>query len=137
MGLILDTGVFVVGERRGLQLPALLKNLRVQFNEPSMDISVITIAEMTHGIYRASSPERSKARAAFVEAISDLLTIHNLTPPLAKLVGRIEGEQAALGNTIAFEDLVIGATALSLNFKVLTANAKHFQLIPGLVVLTL
>jgi predicted nucleic acid-binding protein len=52
-------------------------------------------------------------------------------------VGRIEGEQAAIGNVIAFEDLVIGATALSLDFSVLTANQKHFALIPNLKVLTL
>jgi predicted nucleic acid-binding protein len=136
MGLILDTGVFVIGERRGLQVPTLLSSLLEQFNEPTMDISVVTIAELTHGIYRAVSPERARTRAEFVKAISDQLTIHSFTPPLAEVVGRIEGEQAALGNRIAFEDLVIGATALSLNFKVLTANAKHFQLIPGLVVLT-
>lgn len=137
MGLILDTSVFVIGERRGLQVPTLLSSLRAQFNEPSMDISVITIAELTHGIYRASSAERSSARTVFVQAISDLLTIHSFTPPLAKLVGRVEGEQAALCNTIAFEDLVIGVTALSLNYSVLTANPKHFRLIPNLNVLTL
>jgi tRNA(fMet)-specific endonuclease VapC len=135
MGMILDTGVFVIGERRGLQLPALLSLLRERFTEQPMDISVITIAELTHGIYRADSAERSRTRADFVGTISNQLAIHDLTPNLAKLVGRIEGEQAALGNTIAFEDLVIGATALSLNFSVLTANAKHFHLIPNLNVL--
>ncbi len=102
-----------------------------------MAISVITIAELTHGIYRADSPERSQLRAAFVEAISDKMTIHDLTPLLAKLVGRIEGEQASIGNTIAFEDLVIGATALSLNFSVLASNPKHFLRIPDLTVHTL
>ena len=136
MGLILDTGVFISGERRGLEASALIIELRRQFSDQAMDISVITIAELTHGIYRAASPERSRERAEFVEAISDLLTIHSLTPSLAKLVGRIEGEQAAIGNSIAFEDLVIGVTALSLDFSVLTSNAKHFQLIPGLNVMT-
>ena len=137
MGLILDTGVFVIGERRGLQVPTLLASLRAQFNELRMDISVVTIAELTHGIYRALSPERARTRTEFVEAISDLMTIHSFTLPLAKLAGRIEGEQAALGNTIAFEDLVIGVTALSLNFSVLTANPKHFTPIPNLNVFTL
>jgi predicted nucleic acid-binding protein len=137
MGLILDTGVFVVGERRGLKVPALLSKLRERFDEQPMDISVITIAELTYGIYRADTPERSRHRAEFLEAISDQLTIHDLTPPLARLVGRIEGEQASLGNTIAFEDLVIGATAIALDFGVLTGNPKHFTLIPNLPVLTL
>jgi predicted nucleic acid-binding protein len=48
-----------------------------------------------------------------------------------------QGEQAAKGNIIAFEDLVIGATALHLGFGVATLNAKHFQQIPGLNIVTL
>ena len=137
MGLILDTGIFIIGERRGLEIPTLLSTVREQFNEQLLEISVVTVAELTHGIYRAESPERSHARATYVKAISDLVTIHSLTPPLAELVGRIEGQQAALGKTIAFEDLVIGCTALFLGFSVLTANPKHFTLIPSLSVLTL
>jgi predicted nucleic acid-binding protein len=137
MGLILDTGVFVVGERRGLRLPALLLELQQRFGAQPMDISVITIAELAHGIYRANSPQLSNKRSDFVDAISNQLTVHDLTQDLEKLVGRIEGEQAALGNTIAFEDLAIGATALALDFGVLTGNSKHFNLIPDLPVLTL
>jgi hypothetical protein len=34
-------------------------------------------------------------------------------------------------------DLLIGATALSLGFKVLTGNLRHFQRIPGLAVVQL
>ena len=100
-----------------------------------MDISVITIAELTHGVYTAESEERSRERGEFVDAIAGQLTIHDLTPELARLVGRIEGEQAKVGNKIAFEDLVIGATALSLGFSVLTANVKHFQPVPDLDVI--
>jgi tRNA(fMet)-specific endonuclease VapC len=52
-----------------------------------------------------------------------------------QLAGRIEGEQAARGVSIAIEDLMIGATALYLGFDVATLNVKHFQAIPGLKVL--
>jgi predicted nucleic acid-binding protein len=55
---------------------------------------------------------------------------------IALLAGRIEGEQAAKGNIIAFEDLVIGATALYLGFDVATLNIRHFQRIPGLKVVS-
>jgi tRNA(fMet)-specific endonuclease VapC len=137
MGLIVDTGVFIIGERRGLEIPILLTNIRQQFNGEPLEISVVTIAELTHGIYRASSPERAQTRAAYVKAIFDLIPAHDLTPTLAEVVGRIEGQQAAIGNVIAFEDLVIGCTALSLGFGVLTSNPKHFALIPSLSVLTL
>ena len=58
--------------------------------------------------------------------------MHSVTLEIALLAGRIEGEQAAVGNIIAFEDLVIGATALHLGFDVATLNLKHFRRIPGL-----
>ena len=51
------------------------------------------------------------------------------------LAGKIDGEQQAQGVTIPFADLLIGATALSLGFSLLTANLRHFRLIPGLVVI--
>jgi predicted nucleic acid-binding protein len=49
-------------------------------------------------------------------------------------VGRIEGQQEAQGVQSAFEDLVIGVTALHLGYAVMTLNARHFQSIPGLSV---
>jgi predicted nucleic acid-binding protein len=36
---------------------------------------------------------------------------------------------------IPFGDLLIGATALSLGYKVLTGNLRHFRQIPGLSVI--
>lgn len=51
------------------------------------------------------------------------------------LAGRLDGEQAAKGIVIPFADLLIGATALSLGYSVLTTNIRHFRLIPGLTVI--
>jgi tRNA(fMet)-specific endonuclease VapC len=63
------------------------------------------------------------------------MAVHPVTAEIAELAGRIEGEQAARGISIAFEDLLIGATALHMNYAVVTLNVRHFQLIPGLSVL--
>jgi len=38
---------------------------------------------------------------------------------------------------IPLSDLLIGATALELNYSVGTTNVRHFQLIPGLNVIQL
>ena len=65
------------------------------------------------------------------------LTVYPYTRETAMLAGKIDGEQQAQGVTIPFGDLLIGATALALGFSVLTANLRHFRLIPGLDVLTL
>lgn len=64
------------------------------------------------------------------------MIVHPLSLEIAQLAGKIEGEQAAQGIAIAFEDLVIGATALYFGFDVATSNVRHFSLIPGLKIVT-
>jgi len=63
------------------------------------------------------------------------MQVYAYTQQIAEITGRIDGEQTAKGNSIPFPDLVIGAIALSLGFSVLTANQRHFRLIPGLDVI--
>ena len=53
-------------------------------------------------------------------------------PETARLAGRIEGDQAVLGVTMAFEDLLIAASALQLGSGVATGNVRHFEVVPGL-----
>jgi predicted nucleic acid-binding protein len=55
----------------------------------------------------------------------------------AFLAGRIDGEQRSVGITIPSLDLLIGATALEIGYAVVTANVRHFRLIPGLKIATL
>jgi len=59
------------------------------------------------------------------------------TRATAFLAGRIDGEQRALGVTIPSIDLLIGVTALEIGYSVVTANVRHFNLIPGLHVIAL
>lgn len=60
--------------------------------------------------------------------------MHPVTIEIARLAGRIEGQQTAQGVRIAFPDLLIGVTALHLGYAVATLNIRHFRLIPGLSV---
>jgi predicted nucleic acid-binding protein len=55
------------------------------------------------------------------------LTVYPYTAETALLDGRLGGEQQARGNSIPFSDLLIGATALSLGFSILTLNLRHFD----------
>jgi predicted nucleic acid-binding protein len=77
------------------------------------------------------------SRQSFIDEMLRDFTVFPYTKETALLAGRIDGEQQAKGITIPFADLLIGATAPSLGFPVLTVNLRHFQLIPGLKVLTL
>lgn len=67
------------------------------------------------------------------ELIRDV-PVYPITIETAKLAGRIEGTQASQGITIAFEDLLIAATALQLGFGVATGNVRHFEQVPDLKV---
>ena len=60
--------------------------------------------------------------------------IHPLTTDIAKLAGKIDAEQQSGGIVIPFADLLIGATALSLGYSVMTVNPRHFRRLPALTV---
>ena len=137
MGLILDTSVLIASDRRGESVEDILRQARAAHGEVDIALSAVSAVELTHGIYRARTDNHRERRRVFAEGVFSDLIVHPVSLAIAQLAGRIEGEQAAKGVSIAFEDLVIGATALHLGFDVATLNAKHFRLIPGLKTVTL
>jgi len=101
-----------------------------KLGEPDSALSVVTIVELTRGIYRAKSDTDCERRRAFSEELRRNMVLP-VTVEIAELAGRIEGEQASRGISIAFEDLLIGTTALHIGYAVVTINVRHFQAIPG------
>ena len=137
MGVILDSSVLIAGERRGESVQQILKRVQAAHGEIDSALSVVTIVELTHGIYRAKTDADRDRRRAFSNELRRDLVVHSVSVEIAELAGRIEGEQAARGINIAFEDLLIGATALHIGYGVLTLNLRHFQMIPTLSVVSL
>jgi tRNA(fMet)-specific endonuclease VapC len=136
VGLILDSSVVIAAERRGHTVLEILEQIKVVHGEIDIGFSVVTIAELIHGAYRARTDEDKRRRLTFIDRLCSDVPIHPVTVEMARIVGRIEGEQAAKGIVIPFEDLVIGATALQLGFDLITLNVRHFQLIPSLKVIS-
>jgi predicted nucleic acid-binding protein len=134
VGLILDTSILIESERRGEGVEDILHRIRAAHGEMDIALSTVSVVELTHGIYRARTDTDRDRRRAFAEGVFNDLIVHPVSMEIAQLAGRIEGEQAAKGITIDFEDLVIGATALHLGFDVATINVRHFRMIPGLQV---
>ncbi len=137
MGLILDTGILIASERRRESVEDILRRVRALHGEIDIALSTVSVVELTHGIYRARNDADRERRRVFAEGVFQDIVVHPVTLEIAQLAGKIEGEQAAQGIAIAFEDLAIGATALHLGFDVATLNVKHFQLIPGLKIVSL
>jgi predicted nucleic acid-binding protein len=129
--------VIIAGERRGYTVRQILEQLKAASGEIEIGLSVVTIVELTHGVQRAGTEERRKRRQAFVDELIRDVPVHPVNIETAMLAGRIEGDQAAQGVTIAFEDLLIAATALQIGFGVATGNVRHFEVVPGLKVVKL
>jgi tRNA(fMet)-specific endonuclease VapC len=132
MGLILDSSVVIAAERQGNTVENLIEQVVALAGDQDAALSSVGLTELIHGVYHAKKPETRVRRESFIEELLRDLTVYPYTKATAMLAGQIDGEQQARGVTIPFADLLIGATALSLGFSVLTVNLRHFRLIPGL-----
>jgi tRNA(fMet)-specific endonuclease VapC len=137
MGLILDSSVVIAAERRGDTVEKLIEQAVAVAGDQDAALSSIGLTELVHGIYRAQTPEMRLRRESFIEEMLRDVTVYPYTKETAMLAGKIDGEQQAKGVTVPFGDLLIGATALSLGFSVLTVNLRHFRLVPDLQILQL
>jgi tRNA(fMet)-specific endonuclease VapC len=134
MGLILDSSVVIAAERRGDTVEHLIETIVKEVGDQEAALSAIGLTELVHGIYRAKTPEIRLRRESFLnELLSDLI-VFPYTREIAYLAGRLDGEQQNRGVLIPFPDLLIGATALSLGYGVLTRNVRDFRRIPALSV---
>ena len=137
MGLILDSSVVIASERRGETVERLIERVVTATGDQEAALSAIGLTELIHGLYRAKTPAMRLHRQSFLDELLADLTVYPYTKETAMLAGKLDGEQRSKGVVLPFTDLLIGATALSLGFSVLTANLRHFQKIPGLSVMQL
>lgn len=99
-GLILDSTILIVEERRGDAVEQVVKRVSASYGNTECALSAISIVELTHGIYRAKVDVHRERRRIFMEDICRTLVVHPVTLEIAQLAGRIEGEQAAKGIAI-------------------------------------
>jgi tRNA(fMet)-specific endonuclease VapC len=137
MGLILDSSIIIAAERRGHTVLQILDQVRSAQGEIEVGLSVVTIAELVHGAYRAKTQEQRDRRLEFIERLASDVPVYPVTLEIARLAGRIEGQEESKGIQLAFEDLLIGVTALHLGYSIATLNVRDFQRVPGLSVVQL
>jgi predicted nucleic acid-binding protein len=137
MGLILDSSVVIASERRRETVERLIERVVSATGDQEAALSAIGVTELIHGLYRAQTPALRLRRQSFLDELLKALTVYPYTKETAMLAGKLDGEQQSKGVVIPFGDLLIGATALSLGFSILTENLRHFQKIPGLSVIQL
>lgn len=134
MGLVLDSSVVIAAERQAKPVSDLLSALKDAHGEHDILLSAISVLELEHGLHRAKSAELRERRRAYLDTVFAAIPVQPFTKEIAQLAGRIDAETRADGRAIPFSDLLIGTTALHAGYTIVTANSRHFQMVPGLVV---
>ena len=94
-------------------------------------MSVVSLAELYEGVYYSRNPEDSEGR------LNDFLSgvvLMGIDEEICKIFGKERGRLRKTKKVVGDFDLLIGATALHHNLKVLTNNRRHFELIEGLTI---
>ena len=95
------------------------------------------MAEIGHGIFRAGTEQTARRRRAFLDDLKATIPVYPFTDVTAEIVARVGADAARQGVNLPMSDLMIGATALELEFGVGTRNRRDFDRIPGLTVVSL
>jgi predicted nucleic acid-binding protein len=128
VGIILDSSEIIALERnRGM-----VESLIAGREEEPFGISVVTVAELLHGVERADNEARRLRRQAFVEKVIELLPIFPFDVSAARIYARIWASLVQRGFTVGAHDLISAATAISLDYIVITSNRRDFERIEGL-----
>jgi len=132
VGLVLDSSVFIDAERRQRTVTEILEHIQKKHGDEELTVSVMSAAELVHGVWRAQTPEVRARREGFVEEVFARIPVRPITLRVARIAGQVDAQCRAKGTVIPPVDLFIGTTALDLGFRVGTHNLRHFQMIPGL-----
>ena len=130
MAIMLDADVVIHGERGTFDLETWV-NSRAK---DRFEIAAITVAELWHGVERASGRHKV-TRQRYLESVLEALPVIPYTDQTAREHARIWAELEGSGKMIGFYDLIVGATALERGSEVATFNRRHFNQIRGLSVI--
>ncbi|HEV2986814.1 MAG TPA: PIN domain-containing protein [Candidatus Angelobacter sp.] len=130
MAIILDADVIIRGEKGIFDFRAWLRSRQ----DDRFEVAAITVAELWHGVERATGAHRVR-RQKYLQSALESLPIIPYTESSAYQHARIWAELESSGKMIGFYDLIIGAIALDRGSEVATFNRRHFDQITGLTVI--
>jgi predicted nucleic acid-binding protein len=132
MGTLIDSSVLIATERRTLELDT----LGAGADEP-VGIASITASELLHGVHSAATTAQRQRRETFVERLLAVLPVFPFDLVTARIHASLWACLASKGGAVGSHDLLIGAMAIALGYRVVTRDRRSFGKIPGLEVLVL
>ena len=122
---LLDTDTIIYslkGNRR------IVDNFSAHSEDPKA-ISVLTFGEL---IFGARKSQRVDENLAKVYRIREIFPVVDITPAIMECFGELKAKLSSQGVSVDDLDLMIGATALTLGYTIVTNNTRHFEKVPGL-----
>ena len=128
MGVILDSSEIIALERnRGV-----VESLVAGREDEPFGISVVTVAELLHGVERADTEAWKIRRQACVEKVIEVIPVLPFDMGAARIYAKIWASIVQRSFTVGAHDLIIAATAISMDYTVITSNRRDFEKIEGL-----
>ena len=102
--------------------PAVLDNFKKHAAEPKA-VSVITYGELVFG---AQGSQRITENLAKVYRLKEIFPLIAITPAIMDIFGALKADLRKNGTPVDDFDLLIGATALTMGYCVVTNNERHY-----------
>jgi len=125
MAFLIDTDIIIYSLKKN---NIVISNFKKFSNYPKA-ISVISYGELYFGAKKSKNVEKN---IAIAKRISETFEVIEIDKTIIELFGEIKAKMQQTGNIISDFDLLIGVTALSFNYTLVTNNENHFNKIEGL-----
>lgn len=127
MAYLIDSDILIYSLKGNSNVQA---HLRLNAHLPKA-ISVISFGELLFGAKKSQQPEKN---IPVVLRLAEIFPLIDATRAVMEIFADLKAVLQKKGTVAADMDLLIGATALSLNYTLVTNNEKHFSKISGLAV---
>ena len=125
---MIDSSVFIAGERARIDLADLLASLGGE----TVALSAVTVSELLYGVHRARTTAQRERRDSYVEAIFERMPVLTFDLSVARVHSAVSAELDRTGNRVGAHDLMIAATAIAHDYRVATRDLRSFPKIQGL-----
>jgi tRNA(fMet)-specific endonuclease VapC len=125
--MVLDSSILIADERGKFALNAFMDDHRNEM----FQIAAITVAELWHGVERATPHRRKVLREDYVRQWMDRMRVLPYDIDVAHRHAIVWAELESRGCVIGEYDLLIAATVLHHGHSLATLNAREFQRVFG------
>jgi len=110
------------------QKPNVIANLEKHKDIPKA-FSIISYGELVYGCRNSPCMADNFAKLKHFKKYYPIVNLNRL---IMDCFGDVKAQLKRVGTPVDDMDLLIGCTALVMNYTIVTSNVKHFEKIPGL-----